>query len=135
MPLRKVHEPTFRWFGLPGPLLTNTAYQIQSVKAKNAHGGLEGQLDKTMRSIIVGVFLLLGSIPPRPWKTAPNSYQYYFHFLRFLLKAAMAITAASQAARDSDASYSSIGSLAARLRSLLGAVLQPGGSIFRPLFA
>ena len=22
MPLRKVHEPTFLWFGLPGPLLT-----------------------------------------------------------------------------------------------------------------
>ena len=26
MPLRKVHEPTFLWFGLPGPLLIEGAF-------------------------------------------------------------------------------------------------------------
>ena len=44
MPLRKVHELTFLWFGLPGPLLKKSTKEIQTIKGRKDRemGGLGG---------------------------------------------------------------------------------------------
>ena len=41
MPLRKVHELTFLWFGLPGPLLTKLALDENQVLLKRHPNGYQ----------------------------------------------------------------------------------------------
>ena len=64
MPLRKVHELTFLWFGLPGPLLN--VFGNGRWRAKQLlHGRREEELQTLTLSPLVGGSLLGGPLIAR----------------------------------------------------------------------